>query len=202
MCVLKFLFIYERFFKTDADVYSALSGCDRSGPQLLRHHVRLQTCSHFEDTTRTADASKCGVQGPISKPVLCRRSSFSRQVETSPRTSFNLRLHSFSWLPRGYATTVSMTTITKCVIKPTTAIHLKRGHTRVRVEDENIYCFSNCLGLLLSNSFRKLLEEAPLMTKSSREAHMKEKMDRYPKVSTSYPHTITMLFCLSYVVFF
>uniref|UniRef100_A0A7N5ZXV5 RBD domain-containing protein n=1 Tax=Anabas testudineus TaxID=64144 RepID=A0A7N5ZXV5_ANATE len=31
-------------------------------------------------------------------------------------------------------------------------------------------------------SERKLLEEAPLMTKSLREAQMKEKMDRYPKV--------------------
>lgn len=30
---------------------------------------------------------------------------------------------------------------------------------------------------------REILEEAPLMTKSLREAHMKEKMERYPKVS-------------------
>lgn len=39
------------------------------------------------------------------------------------------------------------------------------------------------------------------MTKSLREGQMKEKMDRYPKVSTSYPHTITILFYLSYVCF-
>lgn len=30
---------------------------------------------------------------------------------------------------------------------------------------------------------RKLLEEAPLMTKSLRESQMRDKMEKYPKVS-------------------
>lgn len=34
---------------------------------------------------------------------------------------------------------------------------------------------------------RKRLEEAPLVTKAFREAQMKEKLERYPKVSSELP---------------
>lgn len=37
--------------------------------------------------------------------------------------------------------------------------------------------------LCLPIFYRKLLEEAPLMTKALREAQIKEKIERYPKVS-------------------
>lgn len=113
---------------------------------------------------------------------------------------------------------MSMTAITKSEIKPTTAIHLVRhtrmhGHTQARVEDEifsahlpqcglpqSAFYFTACFiitcvsCLSLPRSSRKLLEEAPLITKSLREAQMKEKMERYPKVSTSNRSIITILF--------
>lgn len=49
------------------------------------------------------------------------------------------------------------------------------------------FYFSVCF---LSVPLRRVLEEAPLMTQSLREAQEKEKMDRYPKVSL-YANTLS-----------
>lgn len=62
------------------------------------------------------------------------------------------------------------------------------------------------LKLFLHPSCRRHLEEAPLMTKALRESQMREKMERYPKVSTSDRHRITILLlnvrvCMKYTTF-
>lgn len=46
---------------------------------------------------------------------------------------------------------------------------------------------------VFSLSLRRVLEEAPLMTQSLREAQKKEKIDRYPKVSLLLVHLSTLI---------
>lgn len=113
-------------------------------------------------------------------------------------------------------TTASMTAITQGGIKPTAAIRLYLRHACTATHEwrqkrkhrlfssslivvntqAHFFLISRLISpdfcLLVPHRFRKLLEEAPLMTKSLREAQMKEKMDRYPKVSASHKHIITI----------
>lgn len=68
-----------------------------------------------------------------------------------------------------------------------------RGHTHTRTHTSPsrwffwfcsvLLCCSSGVPGHVSRSHRKVLEEAPLMTKSLRESQMKEKMEKYPKVS-------------------
>lgn len=77
---LKFLFIYERFFKTDAEEFTL-----RSLDVAAADHSCWDTvcvCKHAFIYKTLQKPSKYGIQGAISEPVLCRRLSSSHRPNT------------------------------------------------------------------------------------------------------------------------
>lgn len=71
-----------------------------------------------------------------------------------------------------------------CGGRPHAATHAHTGPSRCFFWFCSVlFCCSSGVPGHVSCSHRKVLEEAPLMTKSLRESQMKEKMEKYPKVS-------------------
>ncbi len=161
--------------------------------------------------------------GAISEPILCRRLSSSHQPNTVRLRPHGVRpliyiyihfagslvaaLLPCQWLQLPRVELSRPQQFVSCLWRTTHAW----PHTS-QFREWNIFhssflllsptisfyvtsCFVKTVCCLFRlHSFRKSLEEAPLMTKSLRETQMKEKLERYPKVSNSDRHMITILF--------
>ena len=77
---LKFLFIYERFFKTDAGEFTLRSLDVAAADHSCWDAVCV--CKHALIYKTLQKPSKYGIQGAISEPVLCRRLSSSHRPNT------------------------------------------------------------------------------------------------------------------------
>lgn len=188
---LKFLFIYEHFLKTDGTEFTLLSLDAAAAGRSCADVVCVCKHGSFHNTPHThykgpADAvywQQLVVLFCVARPV-----NGPNTIRLRPRRAQSLICTNM--LPRCDAATMSMTTITEAGVKSTTAICLCLWHAQHTYTATHALLFLRSLLRIWTRVFlsvpcfsRKLLEEAPLLTKALREAQMKEKMERYPKVS-------------------